>query len=502
VGLWASITEWVQRQLSPQQVLFASGGAVTPQYDQISAMSTMARFPWIWTAAQAKTSDLAGLPLIAFERSGTTRRQSRVLVDDPVLELLRNPNAGTTGWLFLKQSLLDYEITRNAYWYRPTPTSIFRLHPACTRAIPGDWGIPLGYEYRSTRTGQTQILQASQVTHIRDVSWADDATEIYGESPIRCLHDDLVTDLGARDTNAKVAAKGRPDVLFSVKGMTGMGEKKTDDLIRRWERAIAERHGAFVVGGEVTASLLSWTPKDINDLPRAQSLRDMTLAVFGVPPTRAGLTTANYGASRQEMRSYWENLISQARAFESAISTLARTGVQIEFDFSAVEALQASYTERLMRVATWVGMGASPRAAAEYELFDGAPVPEEPQVDSFHSPRPIDRQPAEAGADRQPPAKAIESALVAQLELARSAYEAVDGDEVDTAVLTRWQTERLFAGLERAGVLGAEARVWAEEIAGVTDEMVRMGHRERAFTPERAVKLAERIAAITTREAA
>lgn len=39
-----------------------------------------------------------------------------------------------------------------------------------------------------------------------------------------------------------------------------------------------------------------------------------------------------------------------------------------------------------MRVSTWVGLGASPKAAAEYEGFDEAPVAE--IVEDFHSPRP------------------------------------------------------------------------------------------------------------------
>lgn len=495
--LWRSMVDWLGRVFAPAPLLFTSGDGwpASPGYDQISAMSTLARFPWIWTCVQAISSDMAGLPLVAFRPAAKGRRGSREMVQDPLLDRLRQPNVGMSGWLFMKQSWVDYDLTGNAYWYHPTTVAIYRLHPACTRAIPGPWGMPLGYEYRDSQTGQITILPADQVTHIRDVSWADDVSQIYGESPIRCLHDDLVTDLGARETQAKIAAKGRPDVLFAVKALGGAGGGKSEELVKRWEAAIAQRHGAFVVGGEVTATPLSWTPKDINDLPRATALRDMTLAVFGVPPTRAGLTTASYGASRQEMRAYWENLISRARAFEAALSSLAGPGVRIEYDFTGVESMQVSYTERLMRVATWVGMGATPLAAAEYELFDGAPVPDQPMVDTFHSPRPIDRQPAESGGGQ--PTKALELAVATHLRCAEAAYAELD-ESVDRSLFVRWQSEQLFAGLERAGLVGAEARVWAEELCGVTDEMHQMGLA--AFAPERAAKVAERISA--AREAA
>lgn len=469
MNLVRAIVDWVRRAVSPQGLLIASGSSTPPAYEPLNAMSTFARFPWIWVAVQAIATDMSGLAIVAVKTRATNRkRKGRELTDDPALDLLENPNAGTTGFLLVKQLWVDFLLDGNAYLWRPAdnPQVLYRLHPADVRVVPGPMGLALAFEWSDPAAKSKRVLPAAEVIHIRDVSWNNDASAAYGESVIRCLHDDLTTELQGKVTAKAQAAKGRPDVLFSVKALAGGGNSKPEEIVRRWETALASRHGAFVVGGEVEATPLSWTPREFDFLDRSDRLRDTTLALFGVPPTRAGLVTASYGGSRQEMRVYWEGLIARGRVFEAALSRLASPGVRLEFDYSAVEALQVSYTERLMRVSTWVGLGASPLAAAEYEQFDDAPVGE--TVADFHSPRPIDRQPEE------PQDKQIASVLAEHFRAAASAYAGLD-DGVDRALFVRWQTERLFVDLDRCGVPPVAARWWAEELAVVVDERHRMG---------------------------
>jgi len=495
--VWRALTGWVQRLFVVPTLLFASGGdAVSPAYAVTNSMSAMAQFPWIWTCIQAVATDMAGLPLVAARQDaalGGKGKRSRTIVDDPALELLEQPNAGCDGFLFRKQLWVDYLCCGNAYIWRPGGPAIYRLHPGRTRVLPGPFGVPVGFEF-THENGERQILPPDEVIHVRDVSWSDDPSSVYGETCVRCIHDDLNIELEARRTAGAQAAKGRPDVLFSIKGMTGLGPGATAELRNRWEQAIAAKHGAFVVGGEVTATQLGWSPDAFPFTERSNQLRDVTLALFGVPPTRAGLSTANYGGSRQEMRVYWESNMGRARPFERAWTRLAKAGVRIEYDYSSVESLQVSYTERLMRVSTWVGMGASVRQAADYEGFDEAPVPDAAMVDTFHSPRPIDRQPEEPQDDRE---KALEgrlrSALDQHLRASQATYAEL-GDEVDARLFVRWQTERLYHAFDQAGLERPSARWWAEEICGITDEGLRMGVVD-TFTTERAARLAADICA-------
>jgi HK97 family phage portal protein len=494
--LWRAITDWVVRRFqggSPSIVFATEAGAQPQEYAPDNAMSTLAKFWAIWVAIAAITTDMAGLPMVAVRRTGPRPEDRQVVTDDPGLRLLQRPNAFTTYHQLMTQLWADRELTGNAYLWMPegkASVAIYRLHPQWVRPVVGAWGVVLRYVVCDQATNTEMVLSPDQMCHFRGLSWQDDpAAAAYGESPIRAIHDDLTADMGARKIASKVSAKGRPDILFSVKG-GGTGPKMIDQLKARWEQTIASLAGAFVVGAEVTATPLSWSPKDIGNQERANALRDEILMLFGVPPTRAGLPSAAYGGARQEARVYWETRRGKAAEFEDALTNaLAGPGVRLEYDFSGVEALQVSYTERLMRVASWVGLGATPAAAAAYEGFDNAPVGD--SVDAFHSPRPIDRQPENPSGDGNQQLALVNAAVELHLRCAEAAYADLD-DSVDRRLFVRWQVERLFHELDRVGVEPKAARWWAEEIAGITDEAHRMGLAE-TFTAARAQRVAGQI---------
>lgn len=484
---------------------WASAGSLgtEPEYPALDAMSTLARFPWVWVCVEAIASDLSALPLVAVrkQRGSTSASYNgpgrRELVDDPALRLLEQPNAGADGPTLLAQWIADELLTGNGYlWVPPERVAIYRLHPAQVRVQVGFGGVPVGYEVTDRATGQVRVLPPSEVIHIHGLSWRDDERACLGESVVRCLHDDLVADWGARKQAGILAKKGRPDILFSVEG--GLGPKGADDIENRWEKAIRTFRGAFAWGGKITATPLSWSPKDLGEKERDETLRNKVLSAFGVPPTRAGLTTASYGGSRQEMRVYWERLIGRATRYQRALSRLARPGVALEFDFTSVEALQVSYTERLHRVQTWVAMGADPNEAAAYEQFDEAPTMERPE--KLTPTQNIDRQPEEpqdGGRDGEPSRSApslgtaLRDAMVQHFRNAELAYQAAEESGTDARLLVTFLARQLERGLTDAGLDAAAARWWSEEVAAISDELVRSG--ASPWGAERAERLATTI---------
>ena len=445
--------------VAPTTIHAGSAGAVRQSYPATTSMSTLARFPWVWTAVRAVAGDLAGLPLVA--RSGGEA------VDDAVLALFDAPNPGTTGYLFRKQIAADYLCTGNWYAWL-IGGALYRLHPAWVAPIPGPMGIPVGYEL-TLADGRAKILEPAEVLHGRDISWSDGPEAIVGESAMRCLHDDLMLELGSKSLAAEQSAKGKPDIIMSIKGASGPAiiEKLKD----RWDTSVSNHDGAFIVGDGVEVETVGWSPEQMQFSEGRGWTRDAILAVMEVPPARAGLASANYGTQRQQMKTYAESLKRRAKAFDDSFSTLARPGVRIEHDFSDVEALQVSYTERLMRVATWVGLGSTPEDAAKYEGFVNAPVGA--SVEDFRSPRPVDR-PAEEPQDRAVP---LASLVYAYLTESRGRYQALAVDlsaGVELGLVQRWEAERLFGVLDGAGVSPDSARWFAEEITAATLESVRM----------------------------
>ena len=347
----------------------SSGNVQASAYPVQSSMSTLARFPWMWVAIRAIASDLAGLPLIATPQGGGDGRT----VDDPALRILANPSAGCQGRLFRMQLLTDFLATGDAYFWRKPGGSLVRLHPMWVTALADDLGNVIHWIIQPSATSRF-TLPPSELIHVRDISWDDGPGLVYGESPVRALHDDLVREMSGRQLGADQSTKGHPDVIFSVKGAGG--RIKAREMSEEWETARQAKRSAFVVYDDVSVTPLSWTPEQMALGETSDRLRDTILAMFEVPPARAGVNTANYGTQRQQMRTYWESLIRRSVAFDEAFSQLARPGVRISHDFSAVESLQVSYSERLARVEQWVALGATPADAARYEGFADAPLPQ------------------------------------------------------------------------------------------------------------------------------
>lgn len=495
--LWASVRRFFSAPgAAVGAFLLSSAHAVSPHYPSLTAMSTLAKFPWIWTCVHCIATDLAGRPLKAVRIVDG----QEVPVEDRGRDLLEAPNVSTSGHLFRKQLWVDLLLAGNAYLWRPgsidggPAVAVYRLHPAACKPVPGPLGMVFAFEWTDEQ-GQMRTLPASEVVHIRDVSWSDDLTSVLGESPVRCLHEDLLIEMGAKRTARENAARGRPDILFSTPEQ--LNDKGLKPIKLAWQEAMEKREGAFVVGQGITATLLSWSPKELEFQAQSQALRDTTLAVFGVPPTRAGVQGANYATARQEEKAYWERLMGRSRIMDDALSRLAAPGVRIVHDFSTVEALQASNMDRLLQMQAWIAAGVKPADAARYVGFVGVPFP--PELESGQGGKPIagggDDEPAE------PADKALRIRVAVQLTLRTSeAVYAGVGEGIDTTLLCRMATEQLFTRLSEAGLQPQSARMWAEELCGIVDEAHRMGLPD-AFSEQRAHRMAERVAA-SLREAA
>jgi phage portal protein BeeE len=271
-----------------------------------------------------------------------------------------------------------------------------RLHPAVVEPIVNGFMVSV-FRVTDSTTGTTQDIPPSQILHIRDISWSDDSSQFMGDSPIQALNDDLQTELGSKKLASSQAQKGRPDIIFSSK--EPLGDNKAKELKDRWTAATRSLDGAYVVGGDMTAQKLSWSPNEFQFKEQSEVTRSTILAVFGVPPARAGLPTANYGTSKQEMRTHWENVRSRSVAFDDAFSMWAAPGVSIEHDFSGLEALQASKTELINTIGVLISYGATPAEAASYLGLDDAPLPDVAPA-SFTRPVNIDKRPEEPQGDK------------------------------------------------------------------------------------------------------
>lgn len=487
-GLIARLRErldgWVRQVLAPTEVSVWSGGAgsaVRPQYPALRSMAALAGFAWVRACVRAKVDDTGGLPLVATRGRGQTEQ----LADHPFLALMRDPSPGITETVFRRQLEADLVLTGNAYlWLLSTADGweLHRLHPSHVSAELDKRGRIVRWRVQGER-----LIPASQVWHVRDVSWSDDLTALYGESPIRTLHEGLVGVRAARRHAAKQADRGRPDVILSLDSPGG--DKAPREIGEGYEANAAAGKRAFVVSKGVTVQPVTWSPADLQFTELDTRLRDETLAVLRVPPTRAGIPQANYAVAKAELRDYWGSLVvSDLRLLEDAYTGIAHVvggslDVVIRHDVSAVEALQTSYDQRQARAGFWVTvMGATPAAAAAYEGFRDAPVGDVAGGQRAERPaREVDDQP-----NRQ---AVVERALAAWLRLAAERLQ-------DTEPEPEAEAFRLAGVLELGGLPSGEALEVAREVAAIVCETAIGSDRELgelyAFSPAYARAVAYR----------
>lgn len=466
---------------------YALGGqAVKPPFDPNEAMAAYELFPAVATAVQAVASDLAGVPLQARTITQVAGDKARTQVEDPAIDLLRKPNPFTGGFLFRKQLATDWLLNGDAFAEK-TDSALWRHHPYDVEVVPGVVGIS-HYLVRDANGNQRRVMPRDML-HIRDVSVRRGSASWYGHSPIRTLYDDLLTDYRTRELARSQAERGRPDVLISVK--EGLSPEQAEEIAAQYEEGRQKKRSAYVFGDSIEVNTVNYTARDLEFIKRAELTVEAVLMLYEVPPARAGLVSANYGASRQQMRTYVESLIRRSKLWNDVWSSLCRPGIEIVHDFSEFEALQVAKSDQLKRVILWTTIGATPAEAAAYEGLHDAPVPDErvdapaPTSDSRRPDEPQDtRRSVEVDAvvAAVPDPHVLGSMLAAALAESAARWELLADDleaGVSLRLLRRWEAENLFRCLDEAGLPPAVARHVAEahaELAvAVVDVLVSTG---------------------------
>lgn len=389
---WVSLSFLAHPERDPRIPNSLAGGhdVAMPGYPVRNSLAAMARFPWVQACVRARASDMAGLPLIAVEvqPDGSYER----LDSHPVLDRLARPSQYQSGYSLRSQLYVDHSLTATAFLWLRDSLLWQRLHPSKAQPVADKYGLMHG-----VRLDNGPVLGPDELLYIGDISIGDEADAAIGTSRMEALHADLVSIWASRQHTTRQAKRGMPDFLLSAQDAdAGLG---TPDGLRKLVEGLEQRLRdglSFLATTEaVKVTPLQLTPRDLEYGELEKRVIDRILATFDVPPVRVGREGANYGTAKQQMRNYWMSLLNgPIRLFDDAFSMLTGSDtIRIIHDLSKVEALQASYTDRLQRVKDWVELGATPDGAARYEGFVDAPVTSEAPKEETSTP--FRRRPAE-----------------------------------------------------------------------------------------------------------
>ena len=367
---------------------FVPNIGVRNPYDSRSALSALAAFPWPFACVQAISSDLSSLPIRVYRGKGA---DAEMLDSHPVLDLLDTPSSRVGGLLFRRQLYTDFVLTGNAFVLLAgqggVPTSLLRLHPARVRIQPMTDGQPGAYIYDSGNGHNPDEYLHDQILHIRAPSWSDDPSNLWGTGAVQPLHHDLITEKSQAALSARTAATGQPVGILSPKEEGDRWSKQQVTDLRRLYESQMQQGGSnvLILGGQAQFEKLGFTPREMEFSQVRDFVRSSTLAAFDCPPSRVGLPNTNYATAAAQARRFWEGLQGRSSIIDEQLTRLARMfdpELTVRHDFSGVEALQESRTERLNRVQQWAMMGVPLSEAAAFEGFDDLPFTPEDDIEA------------------------------------------------------------------------------------------------------------------------
>lgn len=354
-------------QMQPMGAAPMGSQSVTQSYPPQLSMRTIAGVPMVRSCATLIIDGLAALPKVVV-KDLPDGRVERVR-NHPVARLLRRPNPWQRGIEFWRQLFLDYVLTGNAYILR-AGSILLRLHPGLVVPQANAAGLITAYEYNNRVT-----YDVTEVLHVADVSWSDDLQMVIGESAMRALHDDLSTSRAARHHARRAACRGRPEWLLSPKDEEAtMGPAATDRVRDAWEDQLREGKAAVVVGHALTATPLSMSLRDMEFSEMEKRTEAAILAVFHVPPSMI-TGGASHATAKTDARQHWDRQQARAALFDEVLSELTGDeSVRVMHDFSGVEALQVSRSERIDQAKSLVELGMRPYDALIYVGFVDPPM--------------------------------------------------------------------------------------------------------------------------------
>lgn len=207
--------------------------------------------------------------------------------DDPIVDLINNPNERQTKMEFWKNSIANYLLAGEAYWYlqRETPgafpVAMVNLRPDLIEVlISADKKEVVGYKlYQSN--GQSVVLLPEDVLVIKNI---DPVNPLRGTGFVYPATRRIITEREASKYQAETfISGGRPDVIVMTD--EEVDDEKGLDFRTRWHKIFGSNKGSnpMLAGNNIKdIKTLNVSPKEMEYLKTQTFLRDDLLAALRI----------------------------------------------------------------------------------------------------------------------------------------------------------------------------------------------------------------------------
>lgn len=316
--------------------------------------------------------------------------QEEVVMNHPMVELIHKPNDHYTGSTLWMATILDYNLSGNAYWIKVrnkvgglaelwwVPSTLIEPRESPT----GDTSVFIDhYDYRPN--GEKIELDPEDVVHFR--YGIDPENQKKGRSPLKSVLREIFTDDEAANYTAAILRNmGVPGVIVSPKG-EGAELGDTKAMKERFMKGHTgdKRGEPFVASEPIEVSTLGFSPEEMNLKALRTVPEARVCAVLGISPMVVNLiaglersTFSNMGEARKA--AYEENIIPAQQLLSEDIRFQLLpdfepnpANYKVGFDTSKVQVLQEDRNKKAERLDVGVRGGWIKRSEARREMgFD------------------------------------------------------------------------------------------------------------------------------------
>lgn len=280
------------------------------------------------------------------------------LTSHSILNLMNQPSPQQAGSAFMEAIVGHLLLSGNAYVEAVLnsdgePVELYPLRPDRMKVIPGEGGMPQGYEY--SVSGRHKILPVDALTGkscVLHIKLFHPLNDWYGMSPIEAAASSIDQHNAVGVHNLAILQNGgRPSGAFVVKphpDAPPLTEAQRNGLRHEIRDAYEGGKNAgkiMVLEGDFEWRDMGLSPKDLDFIEgKNLSAREISQA-FGVPPMLAGVpgdaTFANYREARFHL---WEDTILPLLEFIVAefnlwLPSFYGQNVRLSYDHDAIPAL-------------------------------------------------------------------------------------------------------------------------------------------------------------------
>lgn len=287
--------------------------------------------------------------------------------EHPLFGLLQRPNAFYSGILLIWGALADWAVTGNGYWLKGRsagnrPVELWWIPSMLIEPRwPQDGSVFISH-YEYSPNGQPIRLEVEDVVHLR--YGLDPQNLRKGLSPIASLVREIFTDDEAANFSASLLKNlGVPGVIVSPAAGVKVDPADADMIKAQFEQRFGgdNRGRAMVASKEVTTTVLSFSPQQMDLKVLRRLPEERVSAIFGTPAVVVGLgagldrsTFANFAEAREA--AYESNIIPTQRLWAAELNNQLigdfgdQKRLRLVFDLSQVRVLQADENELHRRI--------------------------------------------------------------------------------------------------------------------------------------------------------